>query len=211
MSVLSNFFSRFSASNRITSFGFIGNESSEVFNHRNKGYGIDSGYAGNTDIFAIINMIKSKAIDIPLKLQKTVNDETEEVTSGELFDFINKPNQQQTLSEFNENLILYYLTTGNSIIETKKEFTISGRIESAINLHFQNTEIVTVMKDRLIIPKYYEYNLAGKHEVILPENIIHAKYANASGCIPYFSKFKQSIYCRCIFIKEQRRFRCIFK
>ena len=179
MGLFNNFRNFFSGSNNtITSLNYIGQDSDECFNHLNKGFGINEGYAANTDVFAIINMIKSKSIDVPLKLQKIVNDEIEDVTNGEIFDFLQNPNEQQTLSEFNENLILYYLTTGNAIVETAKEFTLTGRIQKAVNLHYQNTEIQTEISGRSIIPKYYKYHLMGSDDTILPEDIIHAKFAN---------------------------------
>jgi len=173
---LSRFFG--SSLSTITSLNYIGNDSDECFNHLNKGFGIDSGYAGNTDIFAIINLIKSKAIDVPLMLEKVVGDEVEQIESGEIFDFLQQPNQRKTLKEFNEALILYYLTTGNSIVETKKQFIQSGKINEIFNLHYQCTDIQTMVEGRSIVPKYYKYNLNGADDIILPENIIHAKYAN---------------------------------
>jgi HK97 family phage portal protein len=178
MGILSGLSNWFSGSSKITSLNYIGNEVDECFNPYYQGYGIDKGYASNTDVFAIINMIKSKAIDVPLLLEKVVGDEVEPVESGEIFDFFHNPNKNKSLKEFNEALVLYYLTTGNSMVETKRMFTQSGKIIEAMNLHYQNTEIETMVEGRLIVPKYYKYQVNGKEDIILPENMIHSKYMN---------------------------------
>lgn len=178
MGFFSNFYNWFGKNRtiKLTQSGFYGQNEVYSFNHHDKSYGIEKGYASNTDVFAIVNLIKTKAVDIPLKLYNG----DEEVTDGEVFDFLMMPNDIESLKQFNEWALLYYLTTGNAVINKELQFGISGRVDKMVNLHYPCIDVESMVNEsKQVVPEYYTYHLKTKsYNKIDPEFIYHIRYAN---------------------------------
>ena len=77
---------------------------------------IDEGFLTNNHVYSIINRIASDAANIPVIIEHTAsNGDVEQITEGDFYDFVHKPNADNNYKSFTYQSIVYQLTTGNEI------------------------------------------------------------------------------------------------
>lgn len=149
------------------------------FNPFNEEEIIEKGYAGNADLYAIINKISSTAANIPLDLYE-INGEGEEelINSGELYDLIQQPNRLQTKDEFIQESLMFLLLTGNSYVNGYRALGMGDQIRELNNLPSQFMEIEGGDMANPIKAYWYQEIYNTKFE---PKDIMHVRYPNPKG------------------------------
>jgi HK97 family phage portal protein len=149
------------------------------FNSFDDKYIIDKGYAGNADLYAIINKISQTAANIPLDLVEINKDGEEEVIkSGELYDLLQQPNRMQTMNEFVQEAIMFLLLSGNSYAAGYRSLGMGDQIREINNLGSQFVEIEGGDMTNPIEAYLYQemYNI--KFEA---NDVMHTRYPNPKG------------------------------
>lgn len=133
---------------------------------------IREGYASNADVYAIINKISSKMSSIPTVI---VDEDNEEVLSGELYDLWQEPIKGVSQKEFINQSGIFLLSTGDLFYRNVKPIGF-------------NTSEIKILPSGLVDIKggnsYFEdnlqYSLIDKQRTIgIPsDQIIHVKYLN---------------------------------
>ena len=87
----------------------------KIFNQKKM---VDDGYGSNADLYGVANFIINNAAEIPWKLLKmeTINgvQQKVEVTEGDFYNFIHKPNEFDTGKSFRRDSVGYRILTGDS-------------------------------------------------------------------------------------------------
>ena len=149
------------------------------FNSFDDNYIIDKGYAGNADLYAIINKIASSGAAIPLDLYEINKDgEKELITEGELYDLLKQPNRMQTMSEYVQEAMMFLLLSGNSYASGYRSLGMGNQFREINNLPSQ---FMTIEGGGMANPiKEYCYS-----EIIRttysPDDIMHVRFANPKG------------------------------
>jgi HK97 family phage portal protein len=149
------------------------------FNSFDDKYIIDKGYAGNADLYAIINKISQTAANIPLDLVEINKDGEEEVIkSGELYDLLQQPNRMQTMNEFVQEAIMFLLLSGNSYAAGYRSLGMGDQIREINNLGSQFVEIEGGDMANPIEAYLYQemYNI--KFDA---NDVMHTRYPNPKG------------------------------
>lgn len=75
---------------------------------------LNKGYLSNTYVYSIINRIAETAADIPLLIQETNSKgDVEEITEGDFYDFVHRPNKDDNHKSHTYKSLVYQLATGN--------------------------------------------------------------------------------------------------
>lgn len=164
------------------------NEHGERFGMRtlpNFGFGkkdletvVKEGFATNTHVYSIINRIAESAADIPVTIKSTNSKgETEEITSGDFYNFVHNPNEDDNYKTFVYKSLVYQLATGNELI-----YGVQGigakHFSEAWNLAPQYIEPKTV--NLVTGPKAtkYLYSYSDKTYTLLPDEVMHLRKFN---------------------------------
>lgn len=140
----------------------------------------DEAYAESSDVYAINNKIAGNAKTVPWRLDIVTGDDIEQVTSGFLFDLLQQPNQEQSMSDFTEAAILHMGIAGEGFLNPiiPSGFSMAGELEL---LHPQLVEIIPVLSGKKYIAKGYIYRINGKEIPIKAEDITHMKRINPTS------------------------------
>lgn len=139
----------------------------------------EDGYITSSDVYSINRMIANATKSIEWKLKRATGDKIEDVTSGQLFELLNKPNENQTLEEFIENCSLNYTISGNLFL--KKDLVLGFSRPTSIScLPPQSVNIVVKKEGFEIKPSLYQYCLLGETLNIPVDEVVHLKYTNPS-------------------------------
>lgn len=137
---------------------------------------IKKAYLGSAVVYTIINRIATAVSTLPVELYDKRTGET--IESGDAWDFVFKPNEQQGFNEFWEQLVTYYAITGECYnYENQDIIGFQGR---QIVLPPQMVTIVTENNSILSPVKYYQFNDAEKSMNLLPEFVMHVAKNNPS-------------------------------
>lgn len=144
-----------------------------------KEFSIEEGYASTLDVFTMVSFIAQKGSKLPIKV--VIGDEEEEVTEGDLFDFINKPSSTISNQEFKELGLTFLLTDGN-VIGFMNETSIGFGADEMILLYPQNTCVNAERKGKDVVPVSYSYTLLDtQFKAIDPEEISHIRMINPTS------------------------------
>jgi len=141
---------------------------------------IIKGYMQSSAFYTIVNKAATGVASLPLKLMVESDGGLEEVTTGDAYDFIMYPNENQTIREFWQELAIYYFTNGEffSYFNQKSVLGLDGEIISL------PPELVKVNSDndQSILSKVVNYTFEDgiDKRTILPEDMLHVKMTNPS-------------------------------
>lgn len=142
-------------------------------------YIINKGYAGNADLYAIVNKIASTGAAVPLDLYEiNAAGEKELITDGELFDLIQQPNRLQTKDEFIQEALMFLLLSGNSYSSGYRALGMGDQIRELNNLPPQYMQIEGGDMANPIKCYWYNEMYNTKFEA---DDIMHVRYANPKG------------------------------
>jgi len=142
-------------------------------------YIINKGYAGNADLYAIINKISQTAANVPLDLYEIKKDGEEEIVkNGELYNLLKQPNRLQTIDEFVQESLMFLLLTGNAYTAGYRSLGVGDQIRELNNLPSQFMEIEGGDMSNPIKKYWFKeiYNL--EFDV---KDIMHVRYPNPKG------------------------------
>jgi HK97 family phage portal protein len=140
---------------------------------------IDKGYAGNADLYAIINKISQTAAGIPLDLVEiNSNGEEELITEGELYDLIQQPNRLQTRIEFVQESLMFLLLSGNSYTAGYRALGMGDQIRELNNLASQFMQIEAGDMANPINAYWYQEVYNTKYDA---NDVMHTRYPNPKG------------------------------
>lgn len=161
---------------RNTMFGL---DSDFDINQYNLNVPFEEGFIKSSDVFAINQMIANNSKSIKWILKKKTGEKIEEVTSGLLYDLINKPNEKQTREEFVESCSLDYTLSGNLFLYPQVALGFT-RPTACETLFPQLMEIKTKYVGKFNTVENYIYRIGGHQFPIPKEEIVHLKYKNPS-------------------------------
>ena len=132
---------------------------------------IKEGYKTNSDVYAVINKIINKSVDIPLNLYEVKKDGSKElVNDSRLLELIENPNEKQDKIDFLTEAIGFLLLSGNCIIEK----IYSTGFDYPIEMKVLETQNIEINQDQT---KYkYTDPISGISSSIDSERIIHIRY-----------------------------------
>ena len=71
---------------------------------------IKKGYLGSSVVYSIVRKIASGVSSLPIEIYDKANNEV--IDSGEVYDFVFSPNENQGFNEFWEQLVTFYVLNG---------------------------------------------------------------------------------------------------
>jgi HK97 family phage portal protein len=141
---------------------------------------VSNGYMGSEKWYSISKKAAEVSAGLPYRLViERENGEDEVVTSGDLYDKIFNPNEEQSLKELFEEQLIYYFTTGDSYFYSPIE-SIGYTSNSIIGLPPQ---LVTanMVTEGSVLSKIKSYTLEDLQSInILPEEMLHVRMTNPS-------------------------------
>jgi HK97 family phage portal protein len=150
---------------------------------KNLGY-----YEKSVYVYACVNKIAVKTASIDwslLRIKNKVGDTTE-IFVHDALDLLYKPNPFQTKAEFFEKFMINKKLAGEAYILKVRDD--SGKVRELWNLR---PDYMTVVKDKELYIKAYEFSVAGKLITFDPKDIIHDAYPNPidefGGMSPLFA------------------------
>ena len=128
--------------------------------------------------YSISNTIAKGVSSLPIKLAVVKSDGTlEEVKEGDEYDFIFKPNQDQTLSELWNLNTLYEVDNGESYEYLERE-AVGFLDGERVSLPPQSMEVNTVKDSIISKVKNYTFSDYTTSQTIEVEDVLHVKYEN---------------------------------
>ncbi len=128
-------------------------------------------------IYSVVKTCADGVRDLPIVLAIDKGDELETVTSGEAYDFIFKPNDQQTLAELWELQALYYFINGE--FYNYHNVDSVGFLGETISLPPETMKVILDKENSLLSKvKGYEFTDGGITEKIEKELINHTMMTN---------------------------------
>ena len=143
-----------------------------------KNYAFEEAFAKSSDVYSVVGKIARTAKTIPWIVYKKTGDNIEEVTSGELFDIVNKPNDTQSREVFTELGLIQLLLSGNVYFMPIEAVGFANRAAEVNLLHPQLMHIKNKYIGYFNTVEKYLYYVGGKQFKILPDELTHLKYAN---------------------------------
>lgn len=143
---------------------------------------INTAWAGNPDVYSIVDKLSTMYVGMPKKPYRKKKDGTyEEITDPATVQLVNRANQSETRMQFEKMRYLYYLVTGNS-------FVWAPRFEGGNNkgqllpqgMNNMPSQYVEIISGGWIQPiKEYIINYNYNTSQILPASqVIHVKMPN---------------------------------
>lgn len=140
---------------------------------------IDEGYASNTDVYAIITKLCEMSSDVPLVVEKLVdekNDIWEVDSESKLNDVVHNPSDTLTEKEFRFRTMLFLLSTGDFFWQK-----VEGGYKLVTKLNLLESNLVDFQLDSNNDIKDVLYNsVEGRQIKLSPEDILHGLYYNPS-------------------------------
>lgn len=160
-------------------YRFIGNGTPIQINDTPRDY-IEDGYAGNPDVYSIINRICVYARNVGKDVKKYEDEEL--VTDNESYikELILNPNPYQGENEFWDKIIAYLEITGNVFIYKLK---LEGGVNSGkvAELHVMPSDRVEIIGSGNPLKPIKGYRVEGYFQDEIPaEDVIHIRFANLS-------------------------------
>ena len=172
-----------SPSNFITTGNFIGFNGFANSNENNQGL-IDTGYASNVTVYAIIRKIVDNAISIPkILIDETNPDEVELITDGEVYNMLQTPGiyQGKVLSQddYLEIILTYLLTTGDIY---QRGLTSIGFGDLWQQMEILPSGYTLPISGKSYLSPVQGYQFTDKMNTfrIPTEEVLHTKYINPS-------------------------------
>ena len=136
---------------------------------------LKEGYDKNAQAYSIIRKISETGSDIPWVPNIRTSDGLERITKGRFFEFVQMPNEDQTIKEFKMDSYGYFLTTGD-LFWHKPD--VIGFAPSELTV--KESQLMEVLKNRNapLTPTGYKFELGMMKEAFTLEEIIHQKYFN---------------------------------
>ena len=142
---------------------------------------IELGYMTSSAMYAIAKNISIGASSLPLSLIRTAsNGDTEVITQGDEYNYIFNPNKDQTLQEFWEELMIYYVINGE-FYSYKRVDSIGFLSDNIISLPPELVVVNTTNSSSILSEVTgYILNDGGKQVPISVEDMLHVKMTNPS-------------------------------
>jgi len=136
---------------------------------------IQRGYLGSAVVYTIVKRISVAISNLPIYIYD--KNTGEEITSGDVYDFVYKPNDFQSFNEFWEQLVTFYELTGEGYIYNDVDSVgfMGGR---QVILPPQNVEINNYDSSILSNVQSYDFNNALFVKKIDPEFVMHVAMNN---------------------------------
>lgn len=135
------------------------------------------GFDANTYVYSILNKLATSAASVYIDIkEQNKKGEWELVESGDFYNFIKKPNPNQTFYQIIYQSYVYYQATGNLILygvkaaNLVKELTLLSPLKMMPNVGYTINGAYA---------KKWEYNVGGTTYPIKPEEIKHVKMFNS--------------------------------
>ena len=180
-------------------FNIIGNGGVNWLNDNSQTY-IVNGYQGNPIVYSIIKLITDKLSSVPFYLYEVKNGQKlksykalglngnlvsskalitkeqslKEVESHPILSLLDRPNPEQSFSDFLKNAIGYKLITGNSYIFGSR-VGFGKNTGKVVGLSVLPSQLMNIVGDNNGV-NYY--NISGSNTRIEKEDILHLKYWN---------------------------------
>lgn len=139
---------------------------------------LTKGYAGNDDVFSIINRIIRMSQQARLALYKTENNRWVEVTNHELNKFLRNVNPTQKTSDFIQGHLIYKLAIGNSYWY-KPALTAGANKGKTKEIYLLPANNVEIIGSSSWMSPIGGYRLTHNSPVVFePESIYHSKFFN---------------------------------
>ena len=139
---------------------------------------VNEGFSLNTYVYSIVNRICETASDIPIKLFKIDSSgDKEEITSGEIFDFIHRPNEDMSYKDFTHEALAYKLISGNTI--QYRLIPIGFKTPTKrYNLATQYLQVDSKETFKGYQPTLFKYKFGKSEYKYSPEEVVHIKSFN---------------------------------
>ena len=148
--------------------------SSFSFGKKNLKKVVDDGYINNTYVYSIINRIAETGTHLPIKVMRQKGDVIEELEDGEFYDFVHKPNENETWRDWFYKSLVYQLAAGNNIQYGVKPI-FGGVFKERYILAPQYVEIKHKNTITGPVATKYIYNYSGKEHEFEVDEILHVK------------------------------------
>lgn len=138
------------------------------------------GFDANTYVYSIINKLATSAASIYIELEvQNKKGEWEEIKEGDFYNFLQKPNPNQNLSQLIYEAFIYYQVTGNLVYYgIKPEGTNLIKEVSCLTPLRMMPNIGYSINGAYA--KNWTYNVGSVTYNLLPEEIKHAKMFNSN-------------------------------
>ena len=117
------------------------------------------GYMKNAIVYRCVNEISKGASAVPYKIKT----DGEVLENTELHDLLNRPNPQQSYSEFFNSLFGYLLLSGNAYV-----LKAGPEGQAPKELHLLRPDRIVIKGGTNYIPDQYEYMVNGRIDKIYP-------------------------------------------
>lgn len=134
---------------------------------------VKASFDRNTWVYRCVMAIAQSASTIPLVLYQKTNKELQEIERHPLLDLLNKPNEQESGSDFFEKVIAFLMLSGNFYIEMAGP----GKKSAPIELWAwrpDRTKIVPGNGKEFI--KSYRYTVSGQDSDVEAFRMVHGKF-----------------------------------
>jgi HK97 family phage portal protein len=135
------------------------------------------GYAGNSDVYAIISKIDAMRKRAKMKLYRKLDTkESEEVEEHELLKFIHKVNKDMYFDDFVSAFLIYKLITGNTFIYYPKIDTGINRGKTG-EIHIMPSNDIEIISGGWLNP-VRGYKIESSLQEFTDKEVFHSKYFN---------------------------------
>jgi HK97 family phage portal protein len=141
---------------------------------------IEYGYAGNADVYSIINRICVYARNIKLETQKYESGEWVEDPENYINKLLHNPNDSESETSFRDKIISYLLTTGNAYIYLLR---LDGGMNAGkvVEMFVMPSDKVEIVGSSNVLKPVRGYRVDGFFNTEIPaKDVIHIKFANLS-------------------------------
>ncbi len=138
---------------------------------------IKNGYLLSAVVYTIIKRISTGVSTLPIQIYDKTNGE--EVTSGEVHDFVFNPNKDQSFIEFWEQLTTFYALTGECYIYNDV-LSIGFMKGRQLVLPPQSIDINTLSQSIISEILSYTFNDGAESRNLLPDSVMHVAMINPS-------------------------------
>ena len=136
---------------------------------------IKKGYLGSSVVYSIVRKIASGISSLPIEIYDKANNEV--IDSGEVYDFVFSPNENQGFNEFWEQLVTFYVLNGEcyDYLDADSIGFFKGR---QLVLPPQSVTIVTESQSIFSKVKKYQVNDGVNVQDLDPEYVMHVAMNN---------------------------------
>lgn len=159
----------------------IGGNRAYLADQSDRNFAFEDAYAQASDVYSIVNKIARTGKSLPWILNVKKGDNIDVVESGELYDIMQNPNEQQSMQEYIEESLLYILLSGNLYSYTDANPLLAGLLATPSEIYNtppQFTEIISKYEGFINKAIGYKIHADGKEFSLHSDEIYHSKYAN---------------------------------